>query len=47
MLGLKAGVKVCYRGGDQPNNALSLNVLAPGEVAATAGTSGVIYGVTD
>jgi len=46
-LGLKANVKVCYRGGDQPNNAFSLNVLEPGEVAATAGTSGVIYGVTD
>ncbi len=44
-LGLKAGVPVCYRGGDQPNNALSLNVLNPGEVAATAGTSGVVYGV--
>lgn len=46
-LGLSASVKVCYRGGDQPNNAFSLNVLEPGEVAATAGTSGVIYGVTD
>ncbi|WP_075187115.1 xylulokinase [Teredinibacter haidensis] len=46
-LGLRAGVKISYRGGDQPNNALSLNVLEPGEVAATAGTSGVIYGVTD
>ncbi len=46
-LGIKAGTKVCYRGGDQPNNAFSLNVLEPGEVAATAGTSGVIYGVTD
>ena len=46
-LGLSADVKVCYRGGDQPNNAFSLNVLEPGEVAATAGTSGVIYGVTD
>ncbi|GGY77512.1 carbohydrate kinase [Cellvibrio zantedeschiae] len=46
-LGLGANVKVCYRGGDQPNNAFSLNVLEPGEVAATAGTSGVIYGVTD
>ena len=46
-LGLKAGTLVTYRGGDQPNNALSLNVLEPGEVAATAGTSGVIYGVTD
>lgn len=44
-LGLKAGTPVCYRGGDQPNNALSLNVLNPGEVAATAGTSGVVYGV--
>jgi len=47
LLGLSSGVKVCYRGGDQPNNAFSLNVLQPGEVAATAGTSGVIYGVTD
>jgi xylulokinase len=46
-LGLRSGVKICYRGGDQPNNAFSLNVLQPGEVAATAGTSGVIYGVTD
>ncbi|MDP4185771.1 MAG: FGGY-family carbohydrate kinase, partial [Bacteroidota bacterium] len=36
-----------YRAGDQPNNAFSLNVLNPGEVAATAGTSGVVYGVTD
>jgi xylulokinase len=46
-LGLKEGIPVSYRAGDQPNNALSLNVLEPGEVAATAGTSGVIYGVTD
>jgi len=46
-LGLKSGILVSYRAGDQPNNALSLNVLEPGEVAATAGTSGVIYGVTD
>lgn len=46
-LGLKAGIPVTYKAGDQPNNALSLNVLEPGEVAATAGTSGVIYGVTD
>jgi len=46
-LGIRPGVKISYRGGDQPNNALSLNVLEPGEVAATAGTSGVIYGVTD
>ena len=44
-LGLKAGTPITYRGGDQPNNALSLNVLNPGEVAATAGTSGVVYGV--
>lgn len=42
---LKAGIPVSYKAGDQPNNALSLNVLEPGEVAATAGTSGVIYGV--
>lgn len=46
-LGLKAGIPVAYRAGDQPNNAFSLNVLNPGEIAATAGTSGVVYGVTD
>lgn len=46
-LKLKAGIPVTYKSGDQPNNALSLNVLNPGEVAATAGTSGVIYGVSD
>ncbi|MCI0523465.1 MAG: carbohydrate kinase [Bacteroidales bacterium] len=45
--GLPAGIPVSYRAGDQPNNALALNVLSPGEVATTAGTSGVIYGVTD
>jgi xylulokinase len=46
-LGLTPGIPVTYKAGDQPNNALSLNVLRPGEVAATAGTSGVIYAVTD
>ena len=46
-LGLNPGVKVSYRAGDQPNNAFSLNVLNPGETAATAGTSGVIYSVTE
>ncbi|MFA9190417.1 FGGY family carbohydrate kinase [Flavobacterium sp. FZUC8N2.13] len=45
--GLPAGIPVVYRAGDQPNNALSLNILKPGEVAATGGTSGVIYAVTD
>jgi xylulokinase len=45
LLGLKIGIPVSYRAGDQPNNALSLNVLNPGEVASTAGTSGVVYGV--
>jgi xylulokinase len=44
-LGLQKGTPVTYRAGDQPNNALSLNVLNPGEIAATAGTSGVVYGV--
>ncbi|MDR1653763.1 MAG: carbohydrate kinase [Prevotellaceae bacterium] len=44
-LGLAAGTPVCYRAGDQPNNALSLNVFNAGEIAATAGTSGVVYGV--
>lgn len=46
-LGLQAGTKITYRAGDQPNNAFSLNCLKPGELATTAGTSGVIYGVTD
>lgn len=46
-LGLSAGTLIAYRAGDQPNNAFSLNVLNPGEVAATAGTSGVVYGVSD
>ncbi len=46
-LGLRAGTKISYRAGDQPNNALSLNVLNPGEIAATAGTSGVVYGITE
>jgi xylulokinase len=46
-LGLKQGTPVSYRAGDQPNNAFSLNVLNPGEAAAAAGTSGVVYGVID
>ncbi|MFC2084278.1 xylulokinase [Bacteroidota bacterium] len=46
-LGLEPGISVSYRAGDQPNNALSLNVLKPGEIAATAGTSGVVYGITE
>lgn len=46
-LGLSAGTPVAYRAGDQPNNAFSLNVLQPGELAATAGTSGVVYGIAD
>jgi xylulokinase len=46
-LGLPSGTPVAYRAGDQPNNAFSLNALAPGDVAATAGTSGVVYGVDD
>ncbi|MFA7389612.1 MAG: FGGY family carbohydrate kinase, partial [Proteiniphilum sp.] len=46
-LGLYAGTPVSYRAGDQPNNALSLNVFNPGEIASTAGTSGVVYGVLD
>lgn len=45
ILGLKEGTPICYRAGDQPNNALSLNVFNPGEIASTAGTSGVVYGV--
>jgi xylulokinase len=45
--GLAKGTPVCYKAGDQPNNALSLNVIEPGEIAATAGTSGVVYAVSD
>lgn len=44
-LGLESGTPITYRGGDQPNNALSLGVMNPGEIAATGGTSGVVYGV--
>ncbi|MCF8380177.1 MAG: carbohydrate kinase [Bacteroidales bacterium] len=46
-LNLPAGIPVSYRAGDQPNNAFSLNVLNPGEIAATAGTSGVVYGISE
>ncbi|KPM30398.1 Xylulose kinase [Croceitalea dokdonensis DOKDO 023] len=45
--GLSVDTPICYRSGDQPNNALSLNVFNPGEIAATGGTSGVVYAVTD
>jgi xylulokinase len=44
-LGLKPGIPISYRAGDQPNNAFSLNVLNEGEIATTAGTSGVVYGI--
>ena len=47
LLGIAPGTPICYRAGDQPNNAFSLNVMEPGEIAATAGTSGVLYGITD
>lgn len=46
-LGLAEGTPITYRAGDQPNNALSLDVFEPGEAATTAGTSGVVYGVID
>ena len=45
--GLVEGTPITYRAGDQPNNALSLNVFEPGEIASTAGTSGVVYGIND
>jgi xylulokinase len=45
-LGISEGITVCYRAGDQPNNAFSLQVLETGEIAATAGTSGVLYGIS-
>jgi len=45
--GLPSGIPISYRAGDQPNNAVSLNVFEPGQLAATAGTSGVVYGILD
>lgn len=47
LLGIPAGTPISYRAGDQPNNAFSLNVMEAGEIAATGGTSGVVYGVVD
>ncbi|HEY3780614.1 MAG TPA: FGGY family carbohydrate kinase [Fimbriimonadaceae bacterium] len=47
LLGIPEGRRVSYRAGDQPNNAFSLGCLNPGDVAATAGTSGVVYGISD
>lgn len=47
LLGIKQGTPISYRAGDQPNNAFSLNVMESGEIAATGGTSGVVYGVTN
>ena len=47
LTGIEEGVPVSYRAGDQPNNAFSLQVLKPGELATTAGTSGTVYGVCD
>lgn len=46
-LGIPDGIPLLYRAGDQPNNAMSLGVLEPGEIAASGGTSGVVYGITD
>lgn len=47
LLGIKKGTPISYRAGDQPNNAFSLNVMDAGEIAATGGTSGVVYGIAD
>lgn len=46
-MGLTEGIRVNYRSGDQPNNAMSLNAINPGEIAATGGTSGVVYAIVD
>lgn len=46
-IGLPEGIPILYRAGDQPNNALSLNAFEPGEIAATGGTSGVVYAITN
>ncbi|MBO0342307.1 MAG: FGGY family carbohydrate kinase [Bacteroidota bacterium] len=45
--GLPEGIPIMYRAGDQPNNALALNVMEPGQVAATGGTSGVVYAISE
>lgn len=47
LLNLAENTPITYRAGDQPNNAFALNVMNPGDIAANAGTSGVVYGVTD
>lgn len=47
LTGLKVGTPISFRAGDQPTNALALNVMKPNEIAATSGTSGVVYGVVD
>ena len=47
LLGIPEATPISYRAGDQPNNAFSLNVMEAGEIAATGGTSGVVYGVVD
>lgn len=45
--GFNADAEVCYVAGDQPNNAFSLSAINPGEVAINAGTSGVLYAVSE
>jgi len=46
-LGLIEGTPISYRAGDQANNAISLGVIYPNTIAATGGTSGVVYGIVD
>ena len=44
-LGLKEGTPITYRAGDQPNNALSLNVFNPGRDRLYSRHFGRVYGV--
>jgi xylulokinase len=45
--GLRAGTPVVAGGGDQSANAVGVGVVAPGSVALSLGTSGVIFAATD
>ena len=47
MTGLRAGTPVVAGGGDQAANAVGVGVVAPGSMALSLGTSGVIFAATD
>ena len=45
--GLRAGTPIVAGGGDQAANAVGVGVIAPGEMALSLGTSGVVFAATD